>query len=304
MTFKPIMAALSLLVPLFLSETASASGVQLPPPGGSATYQYAETPTQSATLQMPLQTPKGLVVFFHSGGWSGGSPSEGDYALGGMRERGYATLSVAYRLVGQGGAWPGNVQDVIASLFAVVTAQCSGDCGSSSAYWPLIQEIARKRLFVAGVSAGGHLAAYGGGFMKAYDYETRISCIVSIAGPMDFMTKEIYNLNDWNSMVVPYMANVPGTEMDKRRAISVSEQARRWTRLSNATWIFVRQSNDQMVPAASVQPMLDVLTAAGVGGSVRNFNNQPPEPGTPAVGHAMSSSLVRAYLTQMPDFCN
>ncbi len=90
--------------------------------------------------------PVPAVLFFHGGGWRSGDKEFGKLYLGWILQRGYALVSVGYRLSSEV-AFPAPVEDCRAAVRA--TRQHASEWG-----------IDPDRLVALGESSGAHLAAY------------------------------------------------------------------------------------------------------------------------------------------------
>jgi pimeloyl-ACP methyl ester carboxylesterase len=116
-----------------------------PPPAAEQRLVYGDEPQQFADLRRADATePAPLIVLLHGGAWKAtfNLIHAGHMAIA-LRERGYSTLNVEYRRVGDpGGGWPGSFHDVLAAVdFALE-----------------LPGFDPNRVVLAGHSAGGHLA--------------------------------------------------------------------------------------------------------------------------------------------------
>jgi acetyl esterase/lipase len=105
--------------------------------------------------RLDVYTPKNatdqpIIVFWYGGGWESGKKSQYRFVGAALADAGYVTVLPDYRLYPQV-KFPAFVQDGAAALSWVVSH--AGEIGGDP-----------KRIFVAGHSAGAHLAA-----MLAYD---------------------------------------------------------------------------------------------------------------------------------------
>jgi len=114
------------------------------------TYRTANNWDATLDIIRPRQTstPTPTVLFFHGGGWTGGSKDAGLLAALPYAEMGYAVVNVAYRLAGVSLA-PAAVEDARCALRWVYrnAKQYNFDL---------------NRLVLTGQSAGGHLALVAG----------------------------------------------------------------------------------------------------------------------------------------------
>ena len=85
------------------------------------------------------------VMLIHGGGWRAGSRSAYTDAAKRLARSGYVAATIEYRLVGEGGGYPGTVQDCVSAL--------AHFRANAPAYG-----LDPRRVAVMGYSAGGHLA--------------------------------------------------------------------------------------------------------------------------------------------------
>ena len=115
------------------------------------TLHYGPAAKQYAELRMPPGAgPFPIVVTIHGGCWDVSFGSAGTIApvADALTKRGYATLNVQYRVVGDsGGGWPGTMRDVGTAIDAV---------RQLATRYP----IDTNRMVVAGHSAGAQLALW------------------------------------------------------------------------------------------------------------------------------------------------
>jgi len=106
--------------------------------------RYGEHPSQHAELRVPDGDPRGVVVVVHGGFWKQeyglewGRPLAED-----LTARGWATLNLEYRRVGDGGGLPATADDVAAGVALLDTV-----------------DLDRSTVVALGHSAGGHLATW------------------------------------------------------------------------------------------------------------------------------------------------
>jgi acetyl esterase/lipase len=128
-----------------------------------------------------------VVLWFHGGGWKGGSRGNGGIARN-LVEYGYIVASIEYRLSGEA-LFPAQVQDC-----------------KSAVRW--VRANAEKYGFdpdhigVMGRSAGGHLVAFLGttGDIAEYDtesnagYSSKVQAVVDLWGPTDILQMDEHSL--------------------------------------------------------------------------------------------------------------
>ena len=125
--------------------------------------------------------PAPVLVFVHGGGWiHGGRQLQGYALMSHLAERGWVCLSVNYRVAPQH-RWPRHIQDVKA---AVAWARANVDrFGGDRAF-----------VAIAGVSAGGHLAALTG--LSADDADLGAELAPSADSSVDAVVG-VYGRYDW-----------------------------------------------------------------------------------------------------------
>jgi acetyl esterase/lipase len=132
------------------------------------------------------------VVILHGRTWSDGTKGKaGTVALArGFAERGYVAFDINFRLVGHGGNFPNDVQDVKDAVGFLAANQAR-------------YRVDVRRLAVVGANAGGHLALLAGytpstgQFASPHygDVPARIGAVASFFGPSN-LTKLVQNSPD------------------------------------------------------------------------------------------------------------
>jgi acetyl esterase/lipase len=127
-------------------------------------------------LKLDLYLPAGrrlpVVVLVHGGGWRSGFRSEFAPMAVRLAQRGYAAVTVSYRLSGEA-RYPAAIQDVQAALRWVR--------GNAERY-----QLDAKRIALAGGSAGGQIAALAGVTEQGAD---QVQAIINIDGLSDFTSE-------------------------------------------------------------------------------------------------------------------
>jgi acetyl esterase/lipase len=143
---------------------------------------YGDDPSQWADLQRPDGPSRGVVVVIHGGFWK----AEYDASLGrplaeDLTRRGWTTLNVEYRRVGNGGGYPQTFDDVAAAIDLLATTDV--DTGT---------------VVALGHSAGGHLAAWAAarGRFDEWRDGVGVTHVVSQAGVVDLTTAHDDDLGD------------------------------------------------------------------------------------------------------------
>jgi hypothetical protein len=153
----------------------------------SRTYEvpYGSDPIQKCDIYQPSSgTPKGVVIWVHGGGWTGGAKSYSSFTssfagwwindedqITQLARKGYVVINCNYRLATAdanyiptgGSTWnyhPAGANDIETII------RCCTTAGAGSAYsslWNTISSLANTYgLVISGESAGGHLVAFAG----------------------------------------------------------------------------------------------------------------------------------------------
>lgn len=181
-------AILGLLAPTLLAAAAPAPAE----PEVRANLAYAGTanPRQMLDLYLPRERPAGarlpVIVYFHGGGWVGGSKASGKATLTPwVTAGGYAGAAVNYRLAGEA-PWPAQIHDAKAAIrwLRANAASLGLDAG---------------RLAVVGTSAGGTLAtllgtsggdpALEGSVGGHGSVDSRVTCVLNRFGRLNFLAE-------------------------------------------------------------------------------------------------------------------
>ena len=181
-------AILGLLAPTLLAAAAPAPAE----PEVRANLAYAGTanPRQMLDLYLPRERPAGarlpVIVYFHGGGWVGGSKASGKATLAPwVTAGGYAGAAVNYRLAGEA-PWPAQIHDAKAAIrwLRANAASLGLDAG---------------RLAVVGTSAGGTLAtllgtsggdpALEGSVGGHGSVDSRVTCVLNRFGRLNFLAE-------------------------------------------------------------------------------------------------------------------
>lgn len=145
---------------------------------------YGDAPAQKLDLYLPAQPSAPVVMYLHSGGWVGGERAPVPSMALRFVERGYAVVSVGYRLAPEH-PFPASVEDVKRALrWLRVYSQEEG-------------LIDGDRIVVFGTSAGGHLASIVAATPGRFEptdltaseaqFESTVSGVVSAVGPTDLV---------------------------------------------------------------------------------------------------------------------
>ena len=155
-----------------IADAALPSGVRK-----VADQTYVQYGTRCLKLDMYLPEPAAgrrspVVVLVHGGGWRSGFRSEFAPMAVRLAGRGYAAVTVSYRLSGEA-RYPAAIQDVQAAVRWVR--------GNAERY-----QLDAGRIALAGGSAGGQIAALAG--VAAQDAD-KVQAIINIDGLSDFTSE-------------------------------------------------------------------------------------------------------------------
>jgi acetyl esterase/lipase len=144
--------------------------------------------------RLDIYTPAGatkapVVLMFHGGGLTGGDRKDETRFGHALASHGYVVVSASYRL-SPGVTHPAHIEDA-AAAFAWVKRNIAGWSGDAD------------RVFVAGYSAGGYLAALLGSddrYLKAHDLSTAdVAGLILIAATFDLKNRPADMKGPWGS---------------------------------------------------------------------------------------------------------
>lgn len=173
------------------------------------------------------------VIFIHGGGWSSGSKEQSAGIAEALANHGYVVFNINYRLVGQGGEYPANLNDVREALKFVV---------SKSSEW----QVDTSKIAAMGGSAGGHLAmllAYAPPAIKPEP--PRLAAVVSWFG--------VGRLTPGHPIVDSYIGRSNPNAYASASPINFAKTA--------VPTLFVHGTADTLVPIAQSEDMLKALQA-------------------------------------------
>ncbi|MDE3075355.1 MAG: alpha/beta hydrolase [Chloroflexota bacterium] len=152
---------------------------RLPAPADKR-LSYGSNDQQFGDLRVPAGSgPHPVVIYVHGGAWQSSVTLDGaSHLCAALTAAGYATWSLEYRRIGNGGGWPVTFEDLMQGAAFV------NELGQR-------EQLDLGRVFVAGQSSGGHLAAWLATRMRHLEGPlTReglpaIRGVVSLAGVLD-----------------------------------------------------------------------------------------------------------------------
>lgn len=216
------------------------------------TIQYGASPLQVADLRLPEGPgPYPIVVLIHGGCWDNGFGVKAQMAplADALGKRGFATLNVEYRQVGDpGGGWPGTMQDVGAALDSLKGVAAE-------------RHLDLSKVTVVGHSAGTQLALWtavrdrlpASSDLFASD-PVKPAAVVAVDGPgtlAEFIGVDAEVCG--KPVIVPFMGGTP--QQFPQRYFDASPQAH--------LPLGVPQSFAQAAFADRMQPYIDRSKAAG-----------------------------------------
>jgi len=290
-----------------IQTTSSTVSITISPSPTSVTITTTEVPygnnfLQRVDLLVPSGVIKGVVVWIHGGGWSGGAKSATGFtsnqaaftnndtdspaaSIRKIAEAGYVVVNCAYRLTlpssyGYGGDGTGGYPNAITDIETILRyCMVNGAGATVSASWQTIfSYVANYGLIVAGASAGGHLAVQAVG-----KYGTSSGkwpkAVLNMCGPMDL----VYNNTD---LVIPSAlqtavnlfsdpSDQTGSTKNTTNLIAASPryqylyngtQGPWYTSLNSSSckFYFVQNTNDTLVTSNMVTPFINSLPPSRV----------------------------------------
>lgn len=256
-------AGILILMALMLTAfKANAQEIFLKVRYGTHERQYVDV-----YLPNPSLVPKGLIIWIHGGSWNAGDVESDRESMQNFFVnafyQGYAVMAVNYRLVGQGGEFPNNVQDITSVLAAVENLGCR-NCPDGRV-WVRLDPYVRNGVLVSGGSAGGHLAVMGVGTYlngKARA-SSSIRCVNDNYGPLDMRPLHLYQ-----PAVLPVIrALANGASMNDisptyYQELGVIDRISLNSRFG-LKWIINYNHYDKLVPAATIEPFVKQLQRSG-----------------------------------------
>jgi acetyl esterase/lipase len=201
---------------------------------------YGDHPSQWADLRRPAGTSRGVVVVIHGGFWK----AEYDASLGeplaaDLVARGWTTLNVEYRRVGNGGGFPATLDDVHAAIEALAGT-----------------DVDTPAVVTLGHSAGGHLATWAAarGRFDRWPTSVGVTHVVSQAGVVDLTAAYDQDLGD--GAVLALMGSAPDSP-DYELADPL-----RHVPLDGPAWM-VHAADDPIVPISQSRDYVAAAREAG-----------------------------------------
>lgn len=209
---------------------------------------YGDDPSQWADLRRPDGASRGVVVVIHGGFWK----AEYDASLGeplatDLTARGWTTLNVEYRRVGDGGGFPATFDDVHAAIEALAGT-----------------DVDTSTVVTLGHSAGGHLATWAAARGEhGWPEQVAVTHVISQAGVLDLRAAFVDDLG--GGAVAGLLGHAP-TSGDARfdPAQQLPLDVPVWcVHASDDTIVPLRQSVDYVVRAGATGARAELVEVDG-----------------------------------------
>ncbi|PNY35500.1 hypothetical protein C2E31_18555 [Rhodopirellula baltica] len=209
--------------------------------------------------QAQSDQPTPAMVFFHGGGWSGGSKEHvPGWLLRLAAENKASVVAVEYRFT-YVATHPAQVNDCLRAIQFI---------RQNAKKW----NIASDKIGVTGGSAGGHLSAYVALADDAADPDStdpvetqssRVACAVSFAGPTDWsLLKSIDHQHPAYRQLIGYQPGTPAGEMDAAKMTDVSPIS--FVSKDDPPMMQVHGDADDIVPIEHAYNLDKALKSVGV----------------------------------------
>lgn len=248
------LAAIAFLAACFIWPTGSLRAQT--PPGVKAIkdVNYAASKSKAQTLDLYLpaaKAPMPVIVFIHGGAWVSGTKDRCP-AIG-LTARGYAVVSVEYRLV-QEAPFPAQIEDCKAAI-RFLRAKAKD------------YNLDPDHIGVWGQSAGGHLVALLGtsGGVKEIEGKvgehltdsSRVQAVCDWYGPADLATMP-------QKSGVVAVNNRLGRSPQQNREMAAQASPVTYATRDDPPFLIMHGDQDRTVPLAQSQQLQEVLKKAGV----------------------------------------
>jgi acetyl esterase/lipase len=200
----------------------------------------------------PASRPRPAIVLIHGGSWTSFDKSTMRGMANFLARSGFVAVSVDYRLLhGSENRWPAQLDDVQRAVRWLRA--------NSRKY-----NIDPNHVGAFGHSAGAQLAALLGmedtrdnSDPALAKYSSRVQAVVDVSGPSDFTTNRDPDGDE-------QLANFLGADYAKSPDVWQSASPVFHAAKSNAPFLIVHGTRDEMVPIAQAQELYDKLKQAGV----------------------------------------
>ncbi len=205
---------------------------------------YGDEESQYVELTRPGGDSRGVVVVIHGGFWKAqydadlGRPLAADLA-----RRGWTTLNIEYRRVGNGGGVPETLDDVAAAIDTLRT----------------VEGLDLSNVVTLGHSAGGHLATWAAARQRFEPWQggVDVHAVISQAGVLDL--EAAYDAGLGSGAVEAFVGAPPGPSAEA--AYAAADPSRQLP-LDVPVWC-VHGRDDTVVPLSQSADYVSATSAAG-----------------------------------------
>jgi acetyl esterase/lipase len=210
-------------------------------------HAYGADPEQFGELRLPAGPgPSPAIVYLHGGGYRSSVTLAGAAGIcASLTAHGYATWSIEYRRIGNGGGWPMTFEDVLSAAAHLRTLAAEAP-------------IDLERVFVAGQSAGGQLALWlasgGRGTAPEHTPLPAFKGVVALAPASDLRASAA----NPNAPIQSVMGGSPRDVSERYASVSPIELAS-----ISVPQLIVHGTADTVVPYAMSQAYVSAASARG-----------------------------------------
>lgn len=237
----------------------SSSSLMAQTPRGVKTIKdinYAASKSKAQTLDLYLpasRSPLPVIVFIHGGAWTSGTKN--NCPAVGLTARGYAVVSVEYRLV-QEAPYPAQIEDCKAAI-RFLRAKAKD------------YNLDADHIGVWGQSAGGHLVALLGtsGDVKEIEgkvgenlnFSSRVQAVCDWYGPSDLTA-----MMPQSSVADAAIGRLLGGTLQQKHDLAVHASPVTYVTKDDPPFLIMHGDQDRTVPLSQSQKLHDVLKKSGV----------------------------------------
>jgi acetyl esterase/lipase len=201
----------------------------------------------------PREAPRPALVLFHGGSWVSGSPDEVTFAADAFSDQGLVVFNASYRFfdeISGENPWPTQLDD---AQRAIRWIRAHADD----------YNVDPDRVCALGWSAGGTLAALLGttdtrdnSDPALADYSSRVACVVSMAGPVDFTKFPAEPDQFFERWLGGTLIDDRGVYQDASAVLHVDE--------STVPFLILHGRVDSLVPVQQSRDFVSALTSQGI----------------------------------------
>jgi len=241
-----------------------------------ANVRYGSHVSQTLDVYLPenRSNQTKTIVFVHGGFWIGGDKSELAGIAKQFRDKGYAAISINYRLANtaENNIHPAQVNDLGEAITFIQERADEWD-------------ISGDELALAGASAGGHIALL---YTYAYDSGNDVKTVISLAGPTNLANMQ--NASPQQAQVVRWFLGA-----DANTPASVYQQASPLSHVSAVTKpsLLLHGKQDLIVPYQQSLELKAKLDQFGVKNELVTYDN---------LGHEADLNAVPGLVKEIDDW--